>query len=144
MGSGILILTELGRSALKHNPTNLSPLSRNILIQIDGKKSFEDIQLMFRGLKGLEESLQRLFDGKFIQISHDCKDLIISLTQQLLGSKASTVIKKIDDMHTKYGDTCWDHLDELYKTARLFYGEVVADNLKTEITKILRETGKVP
>ncbi len=140
MGSGILILTEKGRDALKNAPQNLSSLCRNILVQIDGKKSPEDIQLMFRGLKGLQESLQRLFDGNFIRISHECKDLIISLAQQLLGAKAPTLIKKIDEMHAKYGDTCWDHLEELYKTARLFYGEVVADNLKTEITKILRET----
>ena len=60
----------------------------------------------------------------------------------MLGPKAPTLIKKIDDMHAKYGETCWAHMEELYKTARLFYGEIVADNLKTEITKILRETGK--
>ncbi len=142
MGSGIIILTGKGQEALKNFPPSLSPLCRNILVQIDGKKSLEDIQLMFRGLKGLEEALQRLFDGKFIQTSHDCKDLIVSLAQRLLGSKALTVIKKIEDMHAKYGETCWDHLEELYKTARLFYGEVVADNLKSEITNILRETGK--
>ncbi len=144
MGSGILVLTEKGRDALKNAPPNLSPLCRNILIQVDGKKSLGDIQLMFRGLKGLEESLQRLFDGSFIQISRECKDLIISLAQQLLGPKAPTLIKKIEDMHAKYGDTCWDHLEDLYKTARLFYGEVLADNLKAEITKILRESGKLP
>ncbi len=140
MGSGILILTEKGHEALKNTLPDVSPLCRNILVQIDGKKSLEDIQLMFRGLKGLEEALQRLFDGRFIQLSRECKDLIISLAQQMLGSKAPTLIKKIDEMHSKYGDACWDHLEELYKTARLFYGEVVADNLKTEITKILRET----
>ncbi len=143
MESGILILTQQGKDALKNAPPNLSPLCRNILVQIDGKKSIEDLQIMFRGLKGLEESLQRLFDGNFIQISRECKDLIKSLAQQLLGSKAPTLIKKIDEMHVKYGDACWDHLEELYKTARLFYGEVVADNLKTEITKILRETRKL-
>ena len=143
MGSGILILTEKGRDALKNAPPDLSSLCRNILVQVDGKKSLEDIQLMFRGLKNLEESLQRLFAGGFIQISRECKDLIISLARQLLGAKAATLIKKIDEMHAKYGNTCWDHLDELYKTARLFYGEIVADNLKTEITKILRETGSL-
>ncbi|MGE5174617.1 MAG: hypothetical protein ACM3MD_12395 [Betaproteobacteria bacterium] len=143
MESGIIILTQQGRDALKNAPPNLSPLCRNILIQIDGKKSVADVQLMFRGLKGLEESLRRLFDGNFIQISRECKDLIKSLAQQMLGSKAPTLIKKIDEMHVNYGDACWDHLEELYKTARLFYGAVVADNLKTEITKILRETGKL-
>ncbi len=140
MESGILILTQKGRDALKNAPPDLSPLCRNILVQIDGKKSVEDVQLMFRGLKGLDESLQRLFSGDFIQVSRECKDLIKSLAEQMLGSKAPTLIKKVDDMHVKYGDACWDHLEELYKTARLFYGEVVADNLKTEITKILRET----
>jgi hypothetical protein len=98
--------------------------------------------LMFRGLKGLEEALQRLFDGNFVQVSRECRDLIILLARQMLGSKAPTLIKKIDEMHAKYGEACWDHLDEVYKTARLFYGEVVADSLKTEILKILRETKK--
>ncbi len=94
---------------------------------------------MFRGLKGLEESLQRLITGTFVEVSRNCRDLIKLQAEQMLGPKAPTLLKKIDELHTKYGDSCWDHLDELYKTARLFYGEVVADNLKSEIANILRE-----
>jgi hypothetical protein len=140
MEAGIVILTQKGKAAVKSTPPGLSPLCRNILVQVDGKKSVEDMLLMFRGLKGLEEALQRLFDGNFVQISRECRDLIKLLAEKTLGSKAPTLIKKIDEMHAKYGDACWNHLDEVYKTARLFYGEVVADDLKIEILKILRET----
>jgi hypothetical protein len=140
MESGILVLTQKGRDALKNAPPDLSPLCRNILVQVDGKKSLEEIQAMFRGLKGLEESVQRLTDLKFVQISRECKDLIRALAEQMLGSKAATLVKKLDELHAKYGEHCWQHIDELEKTARLFYGEDIATNLKTEISKILRET----
>jgi hypothetical protein len=142
MESGILLLTEKGREALKKAPAELSPLCRNILVQVDGKKSVADISTMFRGLKGLEDSLQRLFGGNYVAIARECKDLIKGLAEQMLGTKAPTLVKKIEEIHAKYGDACWDHLDELDKTARLFYGEVVASNLKTEIAKIIRETKK--
>jgi len=142
MESGILILTQKGQAALKNTPLDLSPVCRNILVQVDGKKSAEDIRLMFRGLKGLEEALQRLLTGNFIQISRECRDLIKPLARQMLGSKALTLINKIDELHARYGDTWRDHIDDVYKTARLFYGEVVADSLRTEISKILRETRK--
>jgi len=142
MESGILVLTQKGREALKGTTAELSPLCRNILVHVDGKKSIEDINTMFRGLKGLDEAVQKLFTGNYIQSSRECKDLIKLLTQHMLGPKAPTLLKKIDDMHAKYGDACWEHLDELEKTARLFYGEVVADNLKNEITKIIKETRK--
>ena len=142
MESGILVLTQKGKDALKQAPAEMSPLCRNILVQVDGKKSVDDMTTMFRGLKGLEEAIQKLVIGNYVQLSRECKDLVKSLAQQLLGPKAPTILKKIDDMHAKYGDSCWEHLDEIEKTARLFYGEVVADNLKAEIQKILRETQK--
>lgn len=142
MESGILLLTEKGREALKQAPAELSPLCRNILVQVNGKKSIADISTMFRGLKGLEDSLQRLFGGNYVAIARECKDLVKGLAVQMLGTKAPTLVKKIEEIHAKYGDACWDHLDELDKTARLFYGEVVASNLKTEIAKIIRETKK--
>lgn len=142
MESGIPVLTQKGRDALKTAPAELSSLCRNILVQIDGKKSTEDILAMFRGLKGLEEALQRLYSGNFIQISRECKDLIKALARQMLGTASSTFIRKLDDIHAKYGDSCWDHVHELDKTARLFYGEVVADKLKAEIAKIVSETNK--
>lgn len=142
MESGIPVLTSKGRDALKSAPADLSPLCRNILVQVDGKKSLEDMLTMFRGLKGLDEAIQRLFAGNFMQISRECKDLVKGLAEQMLGVKAATLVKKIEDLHVKYGEQCWDHLDEVDKVARLFYGEVIADQLKQEISKILRETRK--
>ena len=142
MESGILVLTRKGQVALKTPPPELSPLCRNILVQVDGKKSVVDITTMFRGLKGLEETIQRLFDGNFIQVSREYRDIVKSLAYQILGPKAPALIKKIDDMHAKYGDVCWDHIDELDRTARLFFGEVIADKLKAEIAKIINETKK--
>ncbi len=142
MESGILVLTQKGKEALKNAPAELSPLCRNILVQVDGKKSVDDFHSMFTGLKGLEDSLQRLFGGNYVQITRECLDLVKSLAEQMLGPKSPIFVKKIDEMHAKYGEACWDHIEELDKTARLFYGKVVADNLKTEIAKILRETKK--
>ena len=142
MASGIPLLTAKGRDALKNAPPDMSALCRNILVQVDGKKTVEDITTMFRGLKGLEDAIGRLFSGNFIQISHECKDLVKSLAEQMLGAKSATLVKKIDDLSAKYGDKCWEHIDEVDKLARLFYGEVIADQLKQEIAKILRETKK--
>jgi hypothetical protein len=139
---GIPVLTAKGRDAVKSSTAEISPLCRNILIQVDGKKSMADIKVMFRGLKNLDEAIQRLFDGGFVEVSRKCKDLITALAQQMLGVKSQTLIKKIDEIHARYGDQCWEHLGEVDKLARLFYGEVVADQLKQEIGKILRETAK--
>ena len=126
----------------ENTPPDLSPVCRNILVQIDGKKSVEDLRNMFRGLKGLEESIEKLFTGKFIQLSRDCRSLVKGLAEQMLGPKSPTLIKKIDDLHAKYGEQCWEHLDELDKVARMFYGEVTADRLKADILKILRDSKK--
>jgi len=120
----------------------LNAVCRNILVQVDGKKSADDILVMFRGLKSFDESIQKLLLGGYIKISRECKDLVKSLALQMLGPKAPTIITKIEEMHTKYGDACWTHLDELDRTARLFYGEVIANDLKTGIEKIIRETKK--
>ncbi len=143
METGILVLTQKGKEALKEPPAELSPLCRNILVQVDGKKSLEDIHTTLKGLKGLEEGIRRLFDGQFVVISRECKDLIKMLAQKMLGAKAPTLLKKIDELDAKYGPAaCWDHIDEVEKTARMFYGEVIANDLKAEIVKILRETHK--
>lgn len=142
MTSGIPVLTEKGREALRSTPPDLTPICRNILVQVDGKRSVEDIQVMFRGLKGLDEAIEKLFAGNFIQVSRECKDLIKSLAQQMLGAKSPTLVKKIDELHSRYGEQCWEHLDEVEKLARMFYGEVIADQLKLEISKILREARK--
>jgi hypothetical protein len=140
MESGIPLLTSKGREALKHTPPDLTPLCRNILVQIDGKKSLDEIKTMFRGLKGLDDAIQRLFAGSFVEVTRDCKDLIKALAEQMLGPKSPTLLKKIDELHARYGEQCWEHLDELEKLARMFYGEVIADQLKLEFSKILRET----
>ncbi len=142
MESGIPVLTQKGRDALKNSSPDLGLLCRNILIQVDGKRSLDEISTMFRGLKGLDESVQKLVSGNFVRISRECRDIITALAQQMLGPKAPTLLKKIEDLHAKYGELCWEHLDEVDKLARLFYGEVVADKLKAEIAKILRETRK--
>jgi len=142
MEAGILELTQKGRAALITAPADLTALCRNILVQIDGKKSLDDINTMFRGLKGLDETIQKLLTGQYIQISRECKDLLKTVAHQMLGPKSPALIKKIDDLHTRYGDNCWDHIDELDKTSRLFYGEVMADKLNIEFAKIISETKK--
>ena len=63
--------------------------------------------------------------------------IVKGLAQKILGVKSPTITRKIDEMHAKYGDACWDHLDELDKSARLFYGEVQAKALREEIDKVL-------
>jgi len=142
MQQGIPVLTQKGREALRNAPPDLSTVCRNVLVQTDGKKTVDDIQKMFRGLKGLDEAMERLFAGGYLEISRQCIDLVKALVQQMLGPKAPTLLKKIDEMHAKYGDACWDHIDELNKTARMFYGEVLADNLKTEISRLVQESRK--
>jgi len=142
MKSGIPVLTQKGREALKTPPADMSPLCRNILVQVDGTRSLDLILHLFRGLKGLDESLQKLSSDNFIQITRNCQDLVKSMAQQMLGLKAPTIIKKIDEMHAKYGDACWEHLDELEKLARMFYGEVVATELKIQITRLVQEAHK--
>lgn len=142
MEAGIPILTDKGRNALKNTPSDLTLLCRNILVQVDGNKSFEDILTMFRGLKGLDDGLQKLIAGGYVKISRECLDLVRSMARHLLGAKSPTLIKKVDELHVRHGDACWDHLEELDKFSRMFYGEVVADKLRSEIAKILRETRK--
>ncbi len=137
MEQGIPILTHKGREALRNAPPEFTSACRNILVQTDGRKTVDDIQKMFRGLKGLDEAMERLFSGGYLELSHQCVDLVKALVQQMLGPKAPTLLKKIDEIHAKYGDACWDHVEELNKTARMFYGEVLAENLRTEINRLV-------
>jgi hypothetical protein len=115
---------------------------RNILVQVDGRRTLADIRAIFKGLGDIEESVQKLITGKFIEVSHECIDVVKGLAEQMLGPKAPTLIKKVDELHAKYGEACWLHVDEIDKTARLFYGEVVAENLKKEIARIIQEVKK--
>ncbi|MDH4161739.1 MAG: hypothetical protein OEW15_03495 [Nitrospirota bacterium] len=139
MSSGIPVLTQKGKEAVKNLQINLTARCRNILVQVDGKRSLDDIRVLFRGLDGLEDGIQRLVSEGFIDIGKACTDIVKELVNNQLGTKSATLLRKIDEMHGKYGDTCWEHLDELNKAARLFYGEIVAQNLTSEITKILKD-----
>ncbi len=138
--SGIPVLTDKGREALKSVPADLTAVCRNVLVQVNGKRSFADIKDLFKGLEKLDESIQRLISGGYIVVSLNCRDIVRSMITQMLGPKAPTLLKKLDEMHAKYGDQCWDHIEELDKTARLFYGEVVAANLKAELVRIIQST----
>lgn len=142
MADNIPMLTDKGRQAIQSGQTMVTARCRNILVQVDGKRSFDDIRNVLRGLEGLEEAIAKLVDEGFVIVNRDCKDIVKSIVRQMLGAQSPTLLKKIDEMHTKYGESCWEHLDELEKSARLFYGEVVAEKLKTEISKIIREKQK--
>jgi hypothetical protein len=137
MEHGIPMLTQKGRDAIKSMPPDLTARCRNILVQVDGKRSVEKIFNTLQGLDGLADAFQKLLAGQYVQIPPDCTSLITALARQMLGPKAPALIKKIEELHVKYGEHCWDHMDELDKTARLFYGEVVADKLDAEIKKIV-------
>lgn len=140
MAPGIPTLTDKGKEAVKNLQINLTARCRSILVQVDGKRSLDEIRTSLRGLDGLEEAITKLINENYIKITRDCKDIVKDIAQKMLGAKAPTILRKIDEMHAKYGEACWDHLDELDKAARLFYGEVVAQNLKNEISRVIRET----
>ncbi len=142
MELGIPKLTQKGRDAVKNMPPELTARCRNVLVQVDGTRSLDDIRAELKGLNGIEEAIEKLVAGTYIEVSRECIDMVKALAEQLLGPKAPTLLKKIDELHAKHGDACWDHLDEVDKTARLFYGEVVADKLKTEIARLIREAKK--
>ncbi len=90
----------------------------------------------------MDESIHKLVAGRYVQVLLECRDLVKALAEQILGPKAPTLIKKIDELHARYGEACWEHLDEVNMTARLFYGEVVAEKLKTEISNLIQQTKK--
>ncbi len=142
MLAGIPLLTTKGKEALKTPPKELSAFCRNVLVQIDGKRSIDEIHAILKGMDRFDEFARKLIEGGYIHISQNCMDIVTSLVQQMLGPKAPTLLKKINDLHAKYGDQCWDHLAELDKTARLFYGEEIAEQLRTNISKIVQETRK--
>lgn len=137
MKHGIPALTQKGRDAIKSMPPDLTARCRNVLVQVDGKRSIKEIFNALKGLDGLEDAFQKLLAHQYVQMSTDCKILVTALAQEVLGPKAPALIKKIEEIQAKYGEHCWDHMDELNKTARLFYGEVVADKLEAEIKKIV-------
>ena len=142
MGAGIPALTSKGRDAIAGKTACSTARCRSILVQIDGKRSLDDIRTLLRGLGGLDESINTLLKDGFISMDRECKDLVKDIAQKVLGAKSPTITRKIDEMYQKYGESCWDHLDELDKAARLFYGEVLASNLRSEIEKTLAEHRK--
>jgi hypothetical protein len=142
MGAGIPVLTNKGRDAITGKIACSTARCRSILVQMDGKRSLDEIRALLRGLDGLEESINTLVKDGFISMDRDCKDIVKGIAQKVLGAKAPTITRKIDEMHRKYGEACWDHMDELDKAARLFYGEGLASNLRAEIEKSLAEHRK--
>lgn len=143
MAPGIPVLTEKGREALKGLHSDVTARCRSVLVQVNGKRSLEDIRSMLRGLEGLEEAIAKLLNEGYLTSTRSCKDLVKDIALKQLGTaKAATIIRKIDELHAKYGEACWDHLDELDKAARLFYGETIAENLRNDIVKVVREAAK--
>ena len=143
MSSGIPIITEKGRETLKNPHSSLSARCRSVLLQVDGKRSLDEIRAMLRGLEGLDEAIAKLTGEEYLITTISCRDLVKDIAVKQLGSaKAATLLRKIDDLHAKYGDACWDHLDDLDKAARLFYGETIAENLRADIAKVVSEARK--
>ncbi len=143
MSSGIPVLTEKGREAIKNMQADMTARCRSVLVQVDGKRSLDEIRAMLRGLDGLEEAITKLMNEGYLTASRSCKDLVKDIALKQLGTaKAATILRKIDELHAKYGEGCWDHLDELDKAARLFYGETIAQNLRNDIVRIVREATK--
>jgi hypothetical protein len=143
MQPGIPVLTEKGREALKNMQIDMTARCRSVLVQVDGKRSLDEIRAMLRGLEGLDEAIAKLIREEYITSTRSCKDLVKDIALKQLGSaKAATIIRKIDELHAKYGEGCWDHLDELDKAARLFYGETIAQNLRNDIARVVREAAK--
>jgi len=142
MASGTPILTDKGREAVKNPQTSLTARCRSVLVQIDGRRTIDEVRNSLRGLEGLEEAIKKLTDEGYLNLAQDCRDIIKDAAVRILGAKSPTINRKIDELHAKYGDGCWTHLDELDKAARLFYGADVADNLKQEFVRILKVHGK--
>ena len=143
MPSGIPVLTEKGREAIRSMQVDMTARCRSVLVTVDGKRSLDEIRAMLRGLEGLEEAITKLMNEGYIMASRSCKDLVKDIALKQLGTaKAATILRKIDELHAKYGEGCWEHLDELDKAARLFYGETIAQNLRNDIVRIVREATK--
>jgi hypothetical protein len=140
MPAGIPVLTDKGRNAIKSAQSSLTARCRSVLVQVDGKRSLDEIRLMLKGLDGLEEAITKLLSEGYLAAERSCKDLVKTIAVKQLGNaKAATIIRKIEELHAKYGDACWDHIDEIDKAARLFYGETLAQNLRAEIQRVVRE-----
>jgi hypothetical protein len=142
MTSGTPILTEKGREAIKNPQASLTARCRSVLVQIDGRRSLDEVRNSLRGLDGLEDAIKKLTAEGYVKLAQDCRDIIKDAAERILGAKSPTIKRKIDELHTKNGDGCWNHLDELDKAARLFYGADIAENLKQEFVQIVKKHGK--
>jgi len=142
MASGTPLLTDKGREAARNAQANLTTRCRSVLVQIDGVKKLDEIRANLRGLDGLEEAIAKLLSEGYVRLNQDCRDTIKDAAIRILGAKSPTINRKIDELHSKYGDACWAHLDEVDKAARLFYGSVLADELKKEFAKIVQANSK--
>jgi hypothetical protein len=142
MESGIPVLTDKGRKAVQNLQSEVTAKCRNILVQVDGKRTLDDIRAVLKGLDGVEDGITKLVAEEYIQVTRDCRSIVESLINKQLGNKAPMLLRKLEELHARYKDACWDHLGELDKAARLFYGEVVAEKLRAEIAKIVQEAKK--
>jgi len=137
---GIPVLTEKGRKALAARSQDLSLKCRHVLIQVDGKRSLDEIRKTLGRLGGIDEAIEKLSAGDYIEVSSDCRDAVKALAEKILGAKAPVILKKIDELYARHGNDCWKHIDEIDKTARLFYGKVLADELDRAIKELLAKT----
>lgn len=142
MAAGIPVLTPKGREALKQMTADLTARCRSVLVQVDGKRSLDNIRSQLKGLDGLDDSIKKLVAEKYIELDRDCKGAVMEIAERVLGTKSPSITRKLEEMHSKYGEACWDHLGELDKAARLFYGEGLATQLRTEIEKVLADMKK--
>jgi hypothetical protein len=142
MASGTPLLTDKGREAVKNPQAALTARCRSVLVHIDGVKKIDEVRGILRGLDGLEEAIAKLTNEGYVMLAQDCREIIKDAALKILGAKSPTINRKIDELHAKYGDGCWTRLGELDKAARLFYGADLAENLKKEFIRILKEQGK--
>ena len=104
----------------------------------------------FATWRELERALQRDGDKDIVhwavhdgaensyQMSRERIDLVKSMIRNMLGPKSTRLIVKIDELHARYGERCCEQIDDLDEIARIFYGSVVAKNLREEIGRIVR------
>jgi hypothetical protein len=143
MPSDIPVLTEKGHAAIKNPSVPLTARCRSVLVQVDGKRSVEDIRTMLRGLEGLDEAIARLLREGYVATRASCRDQVRAIAVKQLGpAKAATILRKIEELAARYGDSCWEHMDELDKAARLFYGVTAAEQLKAEILTVIPPPSK--
>jgi hypothetical protein len=72
------------------------------------------------------------------RVSRERIELVKFMVHKMLGPKSSRFIMKIDELHDRYGERCCDRIEELDEVAQIFYGKLVAKNLREEIARIVQ------